>query len=274
MAQYPGSHGRQTSDKGIHAPIAWIFTDQAARLAFNPNKGIPSDPAELTADDICKFALQESDGSVWMLSVVSPPTWAAVVITVSPVTGPGVSTDNALVRFDGATGVLLKDSPVVLDDNGNLVGVGTINGNPIGPLVGVQARRTTIQQLTAAWADVAMDTTDVETDAAVLDHDLGTNDDRIIIGATGLYWVWYAVSGQHNSVGIETRVRVNDATVVPGSMHIVGTDTHNQTHNYHMTIGFLAQLTAGEFLTLQMQWDAASGISPGLSDAMLGAIRL
>jgi len=36
------------------------------------------------------------------------------------VSGPGSSTDNALVRWDGATGTLIKDSTAILDDGGNL----------------------------------------------------------------------------------------------------------------------------------------------------------
>ena len=36
------------------------------------------------------------------------------------VVGPASSTDNALARFDGATGKLLQNSPVTLDDNGNI----------------------------------------------------------------------------------------------------------------------------------------------------------
>ena len=34
--------------------------------------------------------------------------------------GPASATDNALARFDGATGKLLQNSPVTLDDNGNI----------------------------------------------------------------------------------------------------------------------------------------------------------
>lgn len=36
------------------------------------------------------------------------------------VSGPGSSTDNALVRWDGETGTLIKDSTAILDDGGNL----------------------------------------------------------------------------------------------------------------------------------------------------------
>lgn len=40
--------------------------------------------------------------------------------------GPGSSTDNAVVRFDGTTGKLGQNSVVTIDDSGNAAGLGTI----------------------------------------------------------------------------------------------------------------------------------------------------
>lgn len=42
------------------------------------------------------------------------------------VVGPGSSTDNALVRFDGTTGKLVQNSAGVLDDSGNLTGIAAL----------------------------------------------------------------------------------------------------------------------------------------------------
>ncbi len=42
------------------------------------------------------------------------------------VVGPGTSTDNAIVRYDGTTGKLVQDSGVTLDDSNNVVGTGYI----------------------------------------------------------------------------------------------------------------------------------------------------
>jgi len=42
------------------------------------------------------------------------------------VVGPSLSTDNALVRFDGTTGKLIQNSSVILDDSGNMSGVNTL----------------------------------------------------------------------------------------------------------------------------------------------------
>lgn len=42
------------------------------------------------------------------------------------VVGPSSSTDNAVARFDSTTGKLLQDGVVLIDDSGNITGVGTI----------------------------------------------------------------------------------------------------------------------------------------------------
>ena len=59
------------------------------------------------------------------------PTQKAVKTAVDDkVTGAASSTDNAIARFDGITGKLVKDSGVYIDDSGNVVipGNATING--------------------------------------------------------------------------------------------------------------------------------------------------
>lgn len=53
--------------------------------------------------------------------------WVPVAIPFGDVVGPGSSTDNALVRFDGATGLLMQNSGAILDDSGNL-GLGSAPG--------------------------------------------------------------------------------------------------------------------------------------------------
>jgi len=48
------------------------------------------------------------------------------------VSGPGSSTDNALVRWDGTAGTDIKNSGVIVDNSNNMSGVGTLGlGGPI-----------------------------------------------------------------------------------------------------------------------------------------------
>lgn len=65
--------------------------------------------------------------------------------------GPASSTDNAIARFDGATGKLIQNSVVIVNDSGDMSGVGTLTANTLNlntPLA-VQYGGTGINSLTA-----------------------------------------------------------------------------------------------------------------------------
>ena len=47
------------------------------------------------------------------------------------VIGPASSTDHAVARYDGASGKLIQNSAVTIDDAGNIAGVGTLNTHTI-----------------------------------------------------------------------------------------------------------------------------------------------
>lgn len=48
------------------------------------------------------------------------------------VTGPASATDNAIARFDGATGKIIQNSNTTIDDTTGNITAGTYNGNTIG----------------------------------------------------------------------------------------------------------------------------------------------
>lgn len=58
-----------------------------------------------------------------------------ISVGTGDVVGPASSTDNALPRFDGATGKLIQGSGVAVDDINNVTGVASING---GQLAGMR----------------------------------------------------------------------------------------------------------------------------------------
>lgn len=59
-------------------------------------------------------------------------TWTNIDTGTAYIVGPASSTDNAIVRFDGPTGVLVQNSAVTIaDTNGNVAGVGTLNTHTI-----------------------------------------------------------------------------------------------------------------------------------------------
>jgi len=64
--------------------------------------------------------------------VGSNPTFNPLDLTASGfVTGPGSSTDNAVVRWDGATGKIVQNSNAILTDSGNLTLTGDLFASDI-----------------------------------------------------------------------------------------------------------------------------------------------
>jgi len=115
----------------------------------------------------------------------------------------------------------------------------------------VQARRTTTFTLNEAFTDVDLDTTDIENATSSLDHD-DINRDRINIGQTGLYQIIYGFTAGGTAAATHearAQVRVNDTTVLPGSEAV---NRNFQVEFSTTSASFLAALTAGDFITLQL----------------------
>ena len=161
--------------------------------------------------------------------------------------------------------------------NGEKFGILLLFGGTGAPAVPVandaaQARRTTVYALTTAFVDITMDVTDIETDSAVIDHDLATNTDNIIFGVAGTYEVTYdfdvictAVTGDP-IIDMGCRVRLNDAgTGINGSLAdpyvfrdgSVGGD--NGQFQVHVSNTFIVTVAATDFITLQLDKTELSG---------------
>lgn len=65
-------------------------------------------------------------GTIYICPQSGTATWTAVGAASGDVVGPGSSTDNAVARFDLATGKILQNSVVLIGDTGNITGVGTL----------------------------------------------------------------------------------------------------------------------------------------------------
>lgn len=125
----------------------------------------------------------------------------------------------------------------------------------------VQARRTTILNLTTAFVDVTLDATDVETDSAVIEHDVIT--DRIVAKVAGTYEIDYqfnidSATAVSSTVEVDGRVRLNDGgTGINGSLATESSDRDGggaaAVHPSHMSCKFIVTLAANDFVTLQVQ---------------------
>jgi hypothetical protein len=119
-------------------------------------------------------------------------------------------------------------------------------------LAAAQARRTTTQTITNAWTDISFDTTDVETDAAVVDHLAGTPT-RIQVAASGTYRVKYEFEATHAAAtnqSIQGRVFKNGATLVPGSENH---STIFQNESDLIDCDVIVTLSPSDYLTVQVQ---------------------
>lgn len=144
-----------------------------------------------------------------------------------------------------------------------------------------QAQRTTDFAIPTAFGDVTLDTTNVETNAAIVNHDLGTNDDNIIAVVAGTYEVHYQFSlgptQDTNSVSIvEARCRVNDTTVIAGSeLHVYvfeDNSIESELIGGFLSGTFVVALGAADFVTLQLNQIEQDG-SP-TPDALADTITL
>lgn len=85
----------------------------------------------------------------YVISIVGGiPTWSPASGGDGYVDGPGSSTDNAIVRWDGDTGRLIQDSNVIIDDSDNVYGALSITANDY---VGVGAAVPTAGQLRLSY---------------------------------------------------------------------------------------------------------------------------
>lgn len=86
-------HSKLTATEGIHTVIAYTYADAAARTGATG----------FTVEDEGKFAKQLDNGSIWMLTVYSPVTWASGAGSSAPLAH--ASTHNA-----GGTDALAIDA--------------------------------------------------------------------------------------------------------------------------------------------------------------------
>lgn len=96
-------------------------------------------------------------------------------------TGPGSSTDNALVRWDGTTGTVAQNSGAILDDSNNLTGINSLTVTTLIATTTV----TTGDNLIVLNDDVA----GAPTEDAGLEINRGSSTDaRLIWDETNDYW--------------------------------------------------------------------------------------
>lgn len=235
-----GAGAEPTFQAGGGAPVSSVFTRIGAVVA------VASDYDASQVDNDSGVAGAFVDDALDNLAAAIPP--AAPVDSVFTRTGAVVA---AASDYDAGQ----------VDNDSSIAGAFVDDAlNNLDNAVAL-AQRTTDFAVPTAFGDVTLDTTLVETNSAIVDHDLAGSTDNIIAGVAGTYEIHYQFSigptQDTNSVAIvEARVRVNDTTVIPGSeLHeYVFNDSSIESDDI---AGFLSgtvvvALAATDFVTLQV----------------------
>jgi hypothetical protein len=165
-------------------------------------------------------------GQVLTATTGSPPSWSAN--GTGDVVGPASSTDNALVRFDGTTGKLIKNGVITEDNTGNLSISAAVSGASLSATV---ANTSNTASATAFYnAQVAGSTAaDAYYKAEISGGQAWTlgldnsDSDAFVISAT-------ATPGTTNVMRVSTAGEIN-YPLQPAFLGVLGTNDANVTGN-------------------------------------------
>jgi len=121
-----------------------------------------------------------------LVIVAGIPTWTMQAGSgLGNVTGPGESTDNAIARFSGPSGMVIQDSLVIIDDMGNMSVAGNtlISGDltVLGDIIGLDLSASGFVVGPASATDSAVALYDGATGELIKDSSLTSNGTSILI---------------------------------------------------------------------------------------------
>lgn len=101
---------------------------------FSPSRRIEvraTNPITCSATPMDWWWKTGSGAGLTACTTINTPVLILPASGFGDVTGPASSTDNAVARFDGATGKLLQNSVLLVGDTGNVTGLGTLNTHTV-----------------------------------------------------------------------------------------------------------------------------------------------
>jgi len=265
---FPARTGAETwALRSLIQPAAGLTITNPAGIAGNPTFSLANDLAALEALGSTGVAVR-TGANTWVQRTVVASA-AEDFTGINVVNGDGVSGNPTIgLDIDGLTSspteMAATDEFAVHDKsegtggaNRSMTGTQIANGvstilglNADSDLAGVTVANSATTAIPLTWTDVTWDTTHFENDPSIIEHNNSLTD-RIEIKETGTYFVFFNISFDADSgeETIEARVRVNDTTVLPGSIRLASED--DETND--LSNAFMASLTSGDFLTFQTQ---------------------
>ena len=246
-----------------------LFLPQVILADFEPadDEENASNTFILDADDTggditLQFGASLAEFLKWNSSTLSFDFSDETLVLDSSNTGVGANVNIVANQGSDNDGTLRYNATTnqweISNDGGgfNPIAIGTLaTALPV-----VQVRQAGGYTLSSAtWADITFDTTDLENDSAVLEHN-NTLTDRIDVKEDGIYMITYNLNlNEGTATGTwDSRVILNDTTPMNGS---VNTNSNYQNEYVATSATFYANLTASDFITLQAQRSSANNLT-------------
>lgn len=161
-----------------------------------------------------------------------------------------------LDKIQAGTNVTIVEN----NDGGNETMTISATGNLSGELPTLQISNSIATDITStSFVDCTFDTTTIENDSSVLEHD-NVNTDRILIKEDGLYAISVGGQGFTNTTRtLEGRLRLNDSVVIPDS-EFTHRDASGGANGYEFRLGktLTFSATSGDFISLQIKVNTAT----------------
>lgn len=127
-----GTNGHFLKTLGAGANPLWASATGSGSVATDAIWDTKGDLAAATGADAAVRVPVGTNGQVLVADSAETAgiKWATISGT-GDVVGPASATDNALARFDTTTGKLIQNSAAILDDSGNISGLGTVSSAEI-----------------------------------------------------------------------------------------------------------------------------------------------
>lgn len=188
-------------------------------------------------------------------NIISEGSISGVTISGNTFYGDGSGLTNVSATFNGGT--VTGPTNFTNGLSANTISATTYQNLTSGDLASVQAVRTTSFTLPLIPALITFNTTTLENQPLVIEHD-NTNTERIYVYETGLYLVHYHcdVAQGTTTNDFEFALTKNTLTILSG-----GTITGKNSSTDKMTVGITTPviLDAGDYVSLAARYVASSG---------------